>query len=178
MGSQIGLTGLWLFPVAFFSQIGKFYKNLKISKTAFLEWVAFTLTRAWQGEVLGRIFLCKKKIVDPTMDPTGIFFLYVIASPQAECQARVNVNATHGTKTRVAYVSLHLRGSSRSIYPAGITIGISELSEMRGRPAGRFLGEMTTPRRPGESLLQFLVGIFSQNFTLRVSIVRAYRILV
>ena len=124
MGSQIGLTGLWLFPVAFFSQIGKFYKILKISKTAFLEWVAFTLTRAWQGEVLGRIFLCKKKIVDPTMDPTGIFFLYVIASPQAECQARVNVNATHGTKTRVAYVSLHLMGSSRSIYPAGITIGI------------------------------------------------------
>jgi len=59
------------------------------------------------------------------MDPTGIFFLYVIASPQAECQARVNVNATHGTKTRVAYVSLHLMGSSRSIYPAGITIGIS-----------------------------------------------------
>ena len=40
------------------------------------------------------------------------------------------------------------------------------------RPAGQFLGEMTTPRRPGESLLQFLVGIFSQNFTLRVSIVR------
>ena len=38
------------------------------------------------------------------MDPTGIFFLYVIASPQAECQARVNVNATHDTKTRVAYV--------------------------------------------------------------------------
>ena len=72
-------------------------------------------------------FLCKKKIVDPTMDPTGIFFLYVIASPQAECQARVNVNATHGTKTRVAYVSLHLMGSSRSIYPAGITIGIDEL---------------------------------------------------
>ena len=61
------------------------------------------------------------------MDPTGIFFLYVIASPQAECQARVNVNATHGTKTRVAYVSLHLMGSSRSIYPAGITIGIFEL---------------------------------------------------
>ena len=60
------------------------------------------------------------------MDPTGIFFLYVIASPQAECQARVNVNATHGTKTRVAYVSLHLMGSSRSIYPAGITIGIIE----------------------------------------------------
>ena len=69
-------------------------------------------------------FLCKKKIVDPTMDPTGIFFLYVIASPQAECQARVNVNATHGTKTRVADVSLHLTLSSRSIYPAGITIGI------------------------------------------------------
>ena len=58
------------------------------------------------------------------MDPTGIFFLYVIASPQAECQARVNVNATHGTKTRVADVTLHLRVSSRSIYPAGITIGI------------------------------------------------------
>ena len=38
------------------------------------------------------------------MDSTGIFFLYVIASPQAECQARVNVNATHGTKTRVADV--------------------------------------------------------------------------
>ena len=76
MGSQIGLTGLWLFPVAFFSQIGKFYKILKISKTAFLEWVAFTLTRAWQGEVLGRIdlFSLQKKIVDPTMDPTGIFF--------------------------------------------------------------------------------------------------------
>jgi hypothetical protein len=61
------------------------------------------------------------------MDPTGIFFLYVIASPQAECQARVNVNATHGTKTRVAYVSLHLMGSSRSIYPAGITIGINNI---------------------------------------------------
>ena len=58
------------------------------------------------------------------MDPTGIFFLYVIASPQAECQARVNVNATHGTKTRVADVTLHLTLSSRSIYPAGITIGI------------------------------------------------------
>ena len=132
MGSQIGLTGLWLFPVAFFSQIGKFYKILKISKTAFLEWVAFTLTRAWQGEVLGRIdlFSLQKKIVDPTMDPTGIFFLYVIASPQAECQARVNVNATHGTKTRVAYVSLHLMGSSRSIYPAGITIGIHGLTQM------------------------------------------------
>jgi hypothetical protein len=43
---------------------------------------------------------------------------------------------------------------------------------MRGRPAGRFLGDMTTPRRPGESRLQYLVGIFSQNFTLRVSIVR------
>ena len=58
------------------------------------------------------------------MDPTGIFFLYVIASPQAECQARVNVNATHGTKTRVADVTLHLTLPSRSIYPAGITIGI------------------------------------------------------
>jgi hypothetical protein len=46
------------------------------------------------------------------------------------------------------------------------------LSEMRGRPAGRFLGEMTTPTRPGESLLQFLVGIFRQNFALRVSRVR------
>jgi hypothetical protein len=34
---------------------------------------------------------------------------------------------------------------------------------MRSRPAGRFSGEMTTPTstRPGESLLQFLVGIFS-----------------
>ena len=75
-------------------------------------------------------FLCKKKIVDPTMDPTGIFLkLYVIASPQAECQARVNVNATHGTKTRVAYVSLHLMGSSRSIYPAGITIGIKHVNK-------------------------------------------------
>ena len=63
------------------------------------------------------------------MDPTGIFFLYVIASPQAECQARVNVNATHGTKTRVAHVSLHLMGSSRSIYPAGITIGIQTNSQ-------------------------------------------------
>ena len=68
------------------------------------------------------------------MDPTGIFFLYVIASPQAECQARVNVNATHGTKTRVAYVSLHLMGSSRSIYPAGITIGIN--FDMRRGTAG------------------------------------------
>jgi hypothetical protein len=36
---------------------------------------------------------------------------------------------------------------------------------MRGRPARRFLGEMTTPRRPGESLLQILVGIFSQKIT-------------
>jgi len=62
------------------------------------------------------------------MDPTGIFFLYVIASPQAECQARVNVNATHGTKTRVADVTLHLTLSSRSIYPAGITIGIFQFS--------------------------------------------------
>jgi hypothetical protein len=43
---------------------------------------------------------------------------------------------------------------------------------MRGRPAGRFLGDMTTPRSPGEYLLQFLGGVFSQNFTLRVSIVR------
>ena len=33
------------------------------------------------------------------------------------------------------------------------------LCEMRGRAARRFLGEMTTPGRPGESLLQFLVGI-------------------
>jgi hypothetical protein len=47
-----------------------------------------------------------------------------------------------------------------------------KLFEMRGRPAARFLGDMTTPRRPGESLLQCLVGIFSQNFTLWVSIVR------
>jgi hypothetical protein len=46
------------------------------------------------------------------------------------------------------------------------------LSEMHDRPAGRFLGDMTAPRRPGGSVLQFLVGIFSQNFTLRVSIVR------
>jgi hypothetical protein len=29
---------------------------------------------------------------------------------------------------------------------------------MRGRPVGRFLGDMATPRRPGEFLLQFLVG--------------------
>ena len=126
MGSQIGLTGLWLFPVAFFSQIGKFYKISKISKTAFLEWVAFTLTRAWQGEVLGRIdlFSLQKKNLRSYHGSYRHFFLYVIASPQAECQARVNVNATHDTKTRVAYVSLHLMGSSRSIYPAGITIGI------------------------------------------------------
>jgi len=68
------------------------------------------------------------------MDPTGIFFLYVIASPQAECQARVNVNATHGTKTRVAHVSLHLMGSSRSIYPAGITIGIKLWAIIAARP--------------------------------------------
>ena len=55
--SQIGFTELWLFPVAFFRQIGtcRFSKISQISKTAFLEWVAFTLTRAWQGEVLGRI---------------------------------------------------------------------------------------------------------------------------
>ena len=46
------------------------------------------------------------------------------------------------------------------------------LSEMRGRPARRFLGEMTLPRRLGESLLQFVVGILSQKITLRVSIVR------
>jgi hypothetical protein len=39
-------------------------------------------------------------------------------------------------------------------------MGPRHLSEMRGRPAGRFLGDMTTPRRPGESLVQFLVGIF------------------
>jgi hypothetical protein len=44
---------------------------------------------------------------------------------------------------------------------------------MRGRPGRRFLGEMATPRRPEESLLQFLVGFFfSQYFTVRVSIVR------
>ena len=43
---------------------------------------------------------------------------------------------------------------------------------LRGRPAGRFSGEITTPGSPGESLLQFLVGICSRNFTLRVSIVR------
>ena len=55
MGSQIGFNELWLFPVAFFSHIGRFSKIAKISKTAFLEWVAFTLTRARQGEVLGRI---------------------------------------------------------------------------------------------------------------------------
>ena len=72
------------------------------------------------------------------MDPTGIFFLYVIASPQAECQARVNVNATHGTKTRVADVTLHLRVSSRSIYPAGITIGILlRYSEYQLKPSLR-----------------------------------------
>ena len=41
----------------------------------------------------------------------------------------------------------------------------SSLSEMRGRPARRFLGEIATPRRPGESLLQFLAGIFSQKFS-------------
>ena len=133
MGSQIGLTGLWLFPVAFFSQIGKFYKNLKISKTAFLEWVAFTLTRAWQGEVLGRIDdlfsskieKCKKIIVDPTMDPTGIFLkLYVITSPQAECRARVNVNATHETKTRVAEWNVQLTLSSRSIEVLNVKVGL------------------------------------------------------
>ena len=33
------------------------------------------------------------------------------------------------------------------------------LCEMRGRAARRFLGEITTPGRPGESLLQFLAGI-------------------
>ena len=74
----------------------------------------------------------QKKIVDPTMDPTstGIFLkLSVITSPQAECQARVNVNATHDTKTRVADVTLHLTLSSRSIYPAGITIGILRVTE-------------------------------------------------
>ena len=36
---------------------------------------------------------------------------------------------------------------------------------MRGRPAGRILGEIATPRRPGESLLQFLAGIFSQKIS-------------
>ena len=142
MGSQIGLTGLWLFPVAFFSQIGRFSKLSKFSKTAFLEWVAFTLTRAWQGEVLGRIDdlfsskieKCKKKNRRSynTMDPTGIFLkLYVIASPQAECRARVNVNATHETKTRVAEWNVQLTLSSRSIYPAGITIGIRSLPTTR-----------------------------------------------
>ena len=30
----------------------------------------------------------------------------------------------------------------------------SPLSEMRGRPARRFLGEIATPRRPGESRLR------------------------
>ena len=73
------------------------------------------------------------------MDPTGIFFLYVIASPQAECQARVNVNATHGTKTRVADVTLHLTLSSRSIYPAGITIGIMRRTCTYGGAAVRAL---------------------------------------
>jgi hypothetical protein len=136
MGSQIGLTGLWLFPVAFFSQIGKFYKILKISKTAFLEWVAFTLTRAWQGEVLGRIdlFSLQKKNRRSYDGSYRHFFLYVIASPQAECQARVNVNATHDTKTRVADVTLHLTLSSRSIYPAGITIGILQTHQ---KPSAR-----------------------------------------
>ena len=86
------------------------------------------------------------------MDPTGIFFLYVIASPQAECQARVNVNATHGTKTRVAYVSLHLMGSSRSIYPAGITIGINiwtcgELQWVKAEFPMRFAGTYPFQRR-------------------------------
>jgi hypothetical protein len=79
------------------------------------------------------------------MDPTGIFFLYVIASPQAECQARVNVNATHGTKTRVAYVSLHLMGSSRSIYPAGITIGINVRTAVRPRGHARADGALNPP---------------------------------
>jgi hypothetical protein len=37
------------------------------------------------------------------------------------------------------------------------------LSDLRGRAAGRFLGEMTTPVRPGNPYLQFLVGIFSQK---------------
>jgi hypothetical protein len=35
---------------------------------------------------------------------------------------------------------------------------------MRGRPARRFMGEMTPPRRPGESLLQFLGGISPSKF--------------
>ena len=46
------------------------------------------------------------------------------------------------------------------------------LSEMRGCPARRFLGKRIPDKRPEESLLQFLVGILIQSFTLRVSIVR------
>jgi hypothetical protein len=51
------------------------------------------------------------------------------------------------------------RASSRHARIARRTdAAMVHLSEMRGRPVGRFLGDMTTPRRPGESLLQFLVG--------------------
>jgi hypothetical protein len=39
-------------------------------------------------------------------------------------------------------------------FEENMTILLSNLSDLRGRPARRFLGEMTTPRRPGESLLQ------------------------
>ena len=40
------------------------------------------------------------------------------------------------------------------LYPGGAIRRIYTRSDLRGRPARRFLGEMTTPRRPGESLLQ------------------------
>ena len=82
---QIGFTELWIFPVAFFRQIGRFSKISKIPKTAFLEWVAFTLTRAWQGEVLGRIDdlfsskieKCKKKNCRSYHGSYGHFFKIV-----------------------------------------------------------------------------------------------------
>jgi hypothetical protein len=52
----------------------------------------------------------QKKIVDPTMDPAGIFLkLYVITSPQAGARrARVSVNATHKKKVCLRVERVHL----------------------------------------------------------------------
>jgi hypothetical protein len=104
--SQNWFTRSWLFPVGIFSQIGRFSKISKISKTAFLAWVASTLTRAQQfcrakklpvRPYLGRIddlfssknWKMQKKIVDPTMDPTGIVCNH-FAPSRSTCQCKRN----------------------------------------------------------------------------------------
>jgi hypothetical protein len=88
--------------------------------------------------------------------------------------ARVRYGTMQSERRRTAVVYLFISNGGRDplINCRRVLKILLTLFEMRGRPAGRFLGDMTTPRRPVESLLQSLEGIFSQNFTLRVSIVR------